>query len=144
MTGLVSKLIIPPQVQAIWAIVKPLLPYIAGLALLVAAYWWADDRGRSAQKAKDAVQIADSQTNVTTLSANLKTEQAQIATQNASIDALRKAGDAKAAAALVERDKALKDNKALTDQAKALAASASRPSGKPCGVSDTLKRARDL
>lgn len=37
---------------------KKALPYLGGLALLLTAYWWADNRGRDAQKAKDAKAIS--------------------------------------------------------------------------------------
>jgi hypothetical protein len=117
---------------------------LVGLLILWGIYHEIRVSGERAQQDKDAAEIANLRTNVSTLEANVRTKDTQIGQQNASIDALKKDGDAKAAAALVERDNALKANKALTDQSAALSASAARPSGKPCGVSDALKSARDL
>jgi len=36
-----------------WPYVKRALPYIAIILGIVSAYWWANDRGRAAQRAKD-------------------------------------------------------------------------------------------
>jgi len=153
MTGLVARAVIPAPIQAAWGIAKPLLPYIGAALAVLAAYWWADDRGRAAQREKDAKAIAaitqqrDSWVAAFHLSdANFHTAIGMVNDQTARIRALKADGDARARQAVAERDAAIKANRSLTAQAVALRDSAKRhySSAEPCTTSATLLNAKDL
>lgn len=143
----------PTFLLAAWPTIKKLLPYLGGLALIVAAYWWADDRGRAAQQAKDAKAIAaiteqrDSWVAAFHQSdANFRAAIGMANDEAANIRALKAEGDRRAAQAVAERDAALKANRTLTAQAASLRDSAKRhySTGEPCTSSADLMNAKDL
>jgi len=144
MTSLVAKLAIPAPLQAAWAVIKPAAPYVAaGLALLLG--WHAVAvHYREQGRAESAAVIAGDQIAMRRGIDSINALRGALRDQNAAIDRLAAEGDARARQAVQERDAALRANRMLSDQARALAASAAHPSGKPCAISDTLKNAKDL
>lgn len=108
---------------------KKALPYIAGIMLVLGAYWWADSRGRAAQLAKDQPTITaltsqrDSwRTAFNASDANFNAAMSAIAIQNADTQAranafnASKVADAKnIAAANAAWEKSETSRKALAD-----------------------------
>lgn len=132
---------------------KNAAPYLGAFALVIAAYWWADNRGRDAQKIKDASAIsAITQQRDTWIvafhasDANFRTAMGMANEEAANIMALKADGDARVKRAVAERDEALKANRSLTAQAANLRDSAKRhySSGEPCSSSAALLNSKEL
>lgn len=143
----------PAFLLTAWPWIKKALPYLGAILAVLAAYWWADDRGRAAQLAKDTKAIValtqqrDSWITAFHASdANFRTAIGLANDEAANIRAIKAEGDRRAAQAVAERDAALKANKTLTAQAATLRDSAKRhySTGEPCTSSTDLMNAKDL
>jgi small-conductance mechanosensitive channel len=101
---------------------------------------------REQGRAESAARIASDEASMSNAITTINALRTSLSDQNAAIDKLAADGEARAAEAVQQRDAALKANKALTDQAAALRASAGRTyaASDPCASSTALMNAKDL
>lgn len=131
---------IPLALKA-WSIAKALpwryiIAALAVLALVLGAYHWAYDRGRSSRD----VEVANLTNRATAAESSVKTLRASIADQNKAIDTLKTTADRKQAAGAAALAAVNAENRRQASTMAALRKSAAHvyAAGAPCTISDAL------
>ena len=123
----------------VWRFLKPLLPYIAIVLAVLAAWAWTDARGYQRGFHKRDGEIQNLTVRATEAEASVARLRAAIDDQNAQVAAMRTASDARAKAAQDALGAATAREKATLGTIDRLRASAAvKPSGPPCAVSAAL------
>lgn len=144
--ALLAQLAIPAPLQAAWRAARPFAPYVAGAAALALAWHTVAVHYRAQGRAESGAVIAGDRIAMQRGVDAIAALRGALRRQNGAIHRLKTEGDQRARDALGQRDAALRANRALTDQAKALRASAGRhySSAEPCASSAALMNAKDL
>lgn len=136
MTGLVARLAIPAPVQAAWAFIRPVAPYLIGAVLLVVAVLHFEAVGARGQAAKDAVSLAQWQAAFHQSDVNFHTAMGMVDDQTAKVKALSVESEQRAREAAAAKAAAVAANKSLIDYQKILGGVAKRnySSAEPCST----------